>query len=98
MPKFSVCTDGVALFQAKRKWQGGGSVPTPGSLIFFDWNQDGASDHVGIVEKCEGGRVYTVEGNSSDQVRQRNYAVDYASIMGYTVNSQSILGYGLVTY
>jgi len=38
VPKFSVCTDGVALFQAKRKWQGGGSVPTPGSLIFFDWN------------------------------------------------------------
>ena len=27
----------------------------------------------------------TVEGNSSDQVRQRNYAMDYASIMGYGV-------------
>lgn len=52
---------------------------------FFDWDHDGNSDHVGIVEKCEGGRVYTVEGNSSDQVRQRNYAVDYASIMGYGV-------------
>ena len=26
-----------------------------------------------------------LEGNSSDQVRQRNYAVDYASIMGYGV-------------
>ena len=36
-----------------------------------------------IVEKYEGGRVYTIEGNSSDQVRQRNYAVDYSSIMGY---------------
>ena len=43
----------------------------------------GTSDHVGIVEKCEGGRVYTIEGNSSDQVRQRNYAVDYGAIMGY---------------
>lgn len=40
-------------------------------------------DHVGIVEKCEGGRVYTIEGNSSDQVRQRNYTVDYGAIMGY---------------
>ena len=33
VPKFSVCTDGVALFQAKRKWQGGGSVPTPGEVL-----------------------------------------------------------------
>ena len=54
-------------------------------IIFFDWDHDGNSDHVGIVEKCEGGRVYTVEGNSSDQVRQRNYAMDYASILGYGV-------------
>ena len=62
-----------------------GSIPTAGSIIFFDWDHDGTSDHVGIVEKCEGGRVYTIEGNSSDQVRQRNYAVDYSSIMGYGV-------------
>ena len=55
-------------------------MPSPGAIIFFDWDHDGTSDHVGIVEKCEGGRVYTIEGNSSDQVRQRNYAVDYSSI------------------
>ena len=52
-------------------------------IIFFDWDHDGTSDHVGIVEKYEGGRVYTIEGNSSDQVRQRNYTVDYGAIMGY---------------
>lgn len=59
-----------------------------GSLIFFDWNQDGASDHVGIVESCDGTTVHTIEGNSGDAVKQNSY----------TVNSQSILGYGLVTY
>ena len=85
VPKFSLCSDGVSWFQGKNKWQSGGTTPTAGMIIFFDWDHDGNSDHVGIVEKCEGGRVYTVEGNSSDQVRQRNYAVDYASIMGYGV-------------
>ncbi len=85
VPKFSLCSDGVSWFQGKNKWRGGGTTPTAGMIIFFDWDHDGNSDHVGIVEKCEGGRVYTVEGNSSDQVRQRNYAVDYASIMGYGV-------------
>lgn len=85
VPKFSLCSDGVSWFQGQNKWQSGGTTPTAGMIIFFDWDHDGNSDHVGIVEKCEGGRVYTVEGNSSDQVRQRNYAVDYASIMGYGV-------------
>ena len=85
VPKFSLCSDGVTWFQGKNKWQSGGTTPTAGMIIFFDWDHDGNSDHVGIVEKCEGGRVYTVEGNSSDQVRQRNYAMDYASIMGYGV-------------
>ena len=88
VPKFSVCTDGVAWFQAKGKWQSGGSVPTPGTIIFFDWDHEGASDHVGIVESCDGTTVHTIEGNSGDAVKQNNY----------TVNSQSILGYGLVAY
>ena len=85
VPKFSLCSDGVSWFQGKNKWQSGGTTPTAGMIIFFDRDHDGTSDHVGIVEKCEGGRVYTIEGNSSDQVRQRNYAVDYSSIMGYGV-------------
>ena len=85
VPKFSLCSSGVTWFQGKNKWQSGGTTPSAGMIIFFDWDHDGNSDHVGIVEKCEGGRVYTIEGNSSDQVRQRNYAVDYSSIMGYGV-------------
>ena len=88
VPKFSVCTDGVAWFQARGKWRSGGSVPTSGTIIFFDWDHDGASDHVGIVESCDGTTVHTIEGNSGDAVKQNNY----------TVNSQSILGYGLVAY
>ena len=83
VPKFSLCSDGVTWFQGKNKWQSGGTTPSAGMIIFFDWDHDGISDHVGIVEKCEGGRVYTIEGNSSDQVRQRNYTVDYGAIMGY---------------
>ena len=85
VPKFSLCSDGVLWFKSKSKWQNGGSAPAPGMIIFFDWDYDGISDHVGIVVKCEGGRVYIIEGNSSDQVRQRNYTVDYSSIMEYGV-------------
>ena len=89
MPKFSLCTDGVKWFKDKGKWQGRGYTPTPGTVIFFDWQEngkrDGESDHVGIVEKCEKGIVYTIEGNSGDAVKQNHYPVDSASILGYGI-------------
>lgn len=88
MPRFSLCDDGIDWFQGKGKWQERGYTPSAGTLIFFEWNGDGTSDHVGIVEKCEGGRVYTVEGNSSDAVRQRDYDINYSCIMGYGVMVQ----------
>ena len=43
------------------------------------------ADHVGIVEKVENGRVYTIEGNTSDSCRQRSYPVGYYKILGYDV-------------
>lgn len=85
MPKFSLCDDGIAWFQSKGKWKSRGYSPAPGTLIFFDWNRDGTSDHVGIVEKTEGSTVYTVEGNSSDAVSQRSYNINSGTIMGYGI-------------
>ena len=85
MPKFSLCDDGIAWFQSKGKWKSRGYSPAPGTLIFFDWNGDGTSDHVGIVEKTEGSTVYTVEGNSSDAVNQRSYNINNGTIMGYGI-------------
>lgn len=89
MPKFSLCTDGVKWFKENGKWQDRGYTPTPGTIIFFDWQEngrrDGESDHVGIVEKCEKGVVYTIEGNSGDAVKQNHYLVDSASILGYGI-------------
>ena len=47
----------------------------PGDIVFFDWggsNSIDAIDHVGVIEKVlGGGRVQTIEGNTSDSVRRR---------------------------
>lgn len=83
MPKFSLCSAGMDWFQEQGRWQVAGSVPTAGSIIFFDWDHDGISDHVGIVESCDGTTVYTVEGNSGDAVKENSYTIHSASIMGY---------------
>ena len=85
VPKFSLCSDGVSWFQGKNKWQSGGTTPTAGMIIFFDWDHDGNSDHVGIVESVSGGTVNTIEGNSGDKVARRSYSIGSSSIYGYGV-------------
>ena len=85
VPKFAGCVDGVNWFKGNGQWQDRNYEPTAGTIIFFDWENDGETDHVGIVEKCENGVVYTVEGNSGDACRQNQYSVGSSSIYGYGI-------------
>ena len=85
VPKFAGCVDGANWFKSNGKWQDRTYEPKVGDIIFFDWEGDGTTDHVGIVEKCENGTVYTVEGNSGDACNQRQYAVGSSNIYGYGI-------------
>ena len=89
IPKFAGCVQGSEWFKERGLWQDNSYEPRPGDIIFFDWDdengQDGLSDHVGIVQKVEDGRVYTVEGNSGDECRQNSYPIGYYEIYGYGV-------------
>ena len=60
IPKFSACSDGINWFKEKNEWHDRGEsyYPMVGDIIFFDWyddngNQDGTSDHVGIVTRTD---------------------------------------------
>lgn len=93
IPKFAGCVNGVNWFRDRGQWADNSAEPTPGMIIFFDWDspggssgpQDGLSDHVGIVEKVENGRVYTIEGNSGNSCRERSYPLGYYEILGYGI-------------
>ncbi len=64
----------------------GTQLKPAGLLVITDKEgrgQDGAPDHVGIVEKVENGYVYTVEGNTGDSCREKSYALGYYEIFGY---------------
>ena len=50
----------ISLSRRSKFWYQKFLIPEPGTIIFFDWEQDGITDHVGIVEKCENRVVYTV--------------------------------------
>jgi hypothetical protein len=92
IPKYAGCVSGVQWFQERDQWADNSIEPSPGMIIFFDWDnkggsgpQDGQSDHTGIVEKVENGRVYTIEGNTSDSCAERSYPVGYYEILGYGI-------------
>ena len=74
------CTYSLRYYKAKGQFHTSG--PKPGDQIFFGTSLDDAS-HTGIVEKADGSKVYTIEGNTSDQVARRSYALTNSRILGY---------------
>lgn len=90
IPKYAGCVTGSQWFKDRGQWLDNSATPEPGMIIFFDWDnkggsgpQDGESDHTGIIEKVENGRVYTIEGNSGDSCRENSYMIGYYEIHGY---------------
>ena len=83
IPKFAGCVQGSQWFKDRGLWQDRNFEPSAGQIIFFDWEGDGVTDHVGIVERVENGTVYTVEGNSGDACRQNSYSIGSSVIYGY---------------
>ena len=75
VPLFSYCPTGVDLFKQSGQWQENTHDPSPGDIIFFDWEPYDETDHVGIVESVPSGVVNTIEGNTSDSVSQRRYDI-----------------------
>ena len=91
IPKYSYCPTGADWFKQRGQWAERDITPEPGMIIFFDWasrgGQDGVTDHTGIVEKVEDGRVYTIEGNSGNACREKSYPIGWYEIYGYGVPS-----------
>ena len=83
MPEFISCKVGIEWFKKHKVWKGRDYTPVSGDIVFFDWEPDGVADHVGIVDYCEDGMLYTIEGNSNDMVRQKSYKLDSKKIFGF---------------
>ena len=66
-----------------------GYTPEAGDLIFFDLEQDGLSDRVGLVSELvpasgeESAKITAIEGDSDGQVRYVTRDLDDPAILGY---------------
>jgi len=56
-----------------------------GDLIIFKGKDKNGKQvsHTGIVTKVENGKVYTIEGNTSNKVAERSYSLNDSRITGY---------------
>lgn len=77
-------------FKAKGQWHT--SNPQAGDVIVFYDSSKSSYAHTGLVEKVSGGKVYTIEGNTSSAsgvvanggaVARKSYSLNYARIAGY---------------
>lgn len=82
-PRSALVDDWISFYKKQHRWAGRNYKPHSGDFILFDWEGDGAPDHIGIVESCDGKTVYTIEGNSRDICRRKSYPVGSGLIYGY---------------
>ena len=82
----------IRLYQALGRWiEDDAYVPSPGDVVFYDWQDSGVgdnigqSDHVGIVVGCTDGTMTIIEGNCDNAVKLRQIAVNARYIRGYGV-------------
>lgn len=74
------CLYSVQYYKQYGRWYTGS--PEPGDQIFFTY-APGEYSHTGLVESVSGGVVTTIEGNTSESVGRRSYAIGSSTIAGY---------------
>lgn len=83
------CEKHIAIFKQKGIWNEDGSIkPKVGDIILFNWDDnsqanDGAADHIGIVEQVYGNTIVCIEGNMDEKVGRRTINVGWGYIRGY---------------
>lgn len=78
------CQEMINLYDNLGQYFSKGSFePQEGDIVFYDWQGDGHSDHVGIVEKSDGGTLTVIECNNDDMVKRRTISANSGSIKGY---------------
>ena len=95
IPRTGSCEEGRQWFITRNEYQEKGSYePAPGDIVYFRHGSETVSHHVGIVEYAENGILHTIEGNSGDVVKRREYPLSADRIMGYGLPGYPDDGYG----
>ena len=92
IPNFASCTyGGVSWFKNNGLWKSADYTPRGGDLVFFDFEEedgsgrDGKAEHVALVEYATGRTIYTIEGNTDNEMVERRARPRDGSVLGFGV-------------
>lgn len=86
IPCYAACDQMISVFTKwGRYYSRSVRSVRPGDIVFYDWNGDLSSDHVGIVIQNSFGDLSVIEGNKSDSVAYRNIPSMSPQILGFGV-------------
>lgn len=92
MPTEMSCHQMILLYRQIGRWiENDAYVPSPGDVIYYDWQDNGVGDntgtpdHVGIVTSCDGKTIRVIEGNVSNRVVTRVLEVNGRCIRGFGI-------------
>ncbi|WP_018657093.1 CHAP domain-containing protein [Actinomadura flavalba] len=80
--QFASTVEHAKWFQGKDAF---GTEPEPGAFIFFDWNGSDdidQIDHIGLVERVDGKKIHTIEGNA-DGYKLTRKVRDMDTVVGF---------------
>lgn len=92
IPTECSCTRMINLFKQMGCFEPNDNhVPKPADIIFYKWDGitseeqdvDGVSNHVGIVEACDGKTITVIEGNKEGKCARRTIKVGWKYIHGF---------------
>lgn len=83
IPGYAYCDGMINVFKQWGRWKKRGDTVVEGDIIFYDWEGNGSSDHVGIVVQNQFGDLSVIEGNKSDSVSYRTINRGSSQIIGY---------------
>lgn len=73
--------DNQSQYRAAKEYE-----PKAGDLLFLDENEDGSSDHVGVITSVTSqGDMTVIEGDSSNKVEEKTYPASDGAVVGYGV-------------
>ena len=91
------CNPMIQLFKNIGEWvENDAYIPSPGDIIFYDWDDNGVGDctggseHVGVVEYVSNGYITIIEGNKNDAVGRRKIPVNGKFIRGFGVPKYTV--------
>ena len=89
------CNSQIAKFKNLGVWHTDRNIQA-GDIIYYDWDNSGDADHVGIIEKVNGMSLTVIEGNNgnfpNDRVRRREINSASSLIFGYARPKYPVTG------